>query len=161
MDPRPEDRWPWLRGGLLGLVPLLLPFVWAVEVDSCGHAPRRTEETGLDLVLELDAEAWAVIVPVLLIAIGTPRLARALLRPGHRLLIHLGGLVASGAALWGAFMVLFFTIFSQRTPRPAGLAFLLTFVGAAVDAVVRTTLAARTLLLARRAGPPPPPGASG
>ncbi len=147
----PEDRWPWLRGGLLGLVPFLLPFVWVVEINSCSDAPRRTELTGVDVVLRFDAEALAVVLPVLAVAIATPFLAARLAGPGPRLLVQAVGLLASAAALWGASFALFFGLFSQRSLRPAGFASLLCFVGLVVDGVLRFALGGRAWLQARRA----------
>lgn len=153
----PEDRWPALRGGLLGLVPLLAPFVWVVEVDSCGHAPRSSELTGVDVLTRMDADGWAVAAPVLGLVVLTPWLAARLAAPGWRLLVHVVGLIASAFALWGAGMVLLFTIFSQRTPRLAGLVYLAAFLGLVVDAVVRVTWSVQALLHARRPAPGPPP----
>ena len=134
----------------MGLVPLLLPFAWVLELDSCGHSPAvETELTGSSFIAKFDAEAWLIIGTVLALTVLTPFLANLLERPLYRLLTHLLGLVAPGFSAYGAGMLLFFSIFTDRQPRPAGWVFLGLFVLSSLDAVLRVVWSVQEWLASR------------
>lgn len=132
-----SNRWPWLRGGLFGPVPLLLPFIWVLEVNSCGGNTQTTEYTGLELISKFDAEFWALFFPGLAFSVVMPVVAARLIVPVHRLLFHLIG--ALGALFTGylGFMVLFFAIFAQRRAQGVGWLVLALFSAAGLDALLR------------------------
>lgn len=132
-----SNRVPWLRGSLLSFVPVVLPLVWVVELDSCGSSPKSTELTGLELVKKFDVEAWAVVVPALLLAISTPFVARALSGLGQRMAVHVVGLLATAFNVYAALMVMTFSIFTERIFRAAGAAVMTAFVASFGDAIWR------------------------
>ena len=132
-----SNRVPWLRGSLLSFVPVVLPLVWVVEVDSCGSSPKSTELTGLELVKKFDLEAWAVVVPAVLIAISAPFVARASSGLGQRMAVHVVGLLATGFSGYAALMVMTFTIFSERVFRAPGAAVMTAFIASFGDALWR------------------------
>lgn len=134
----------------MGFVTLLMPFVWVLDVDSCGHAPVATEFTGLELVKKLDVDAWALVLPVLLVCVATPLLAVRLAHPVARLVTHLVGLVAAGFGAYAAVMVLFFTVFTHRTARGVGWLVLSLFAGSLLDALLRVAWAVQEWLAQRR-----------
>lgn len=145
-----SSRQPFVRAGLMGLVPLLLPFVWVLELDSCGHAPVATQLTGLELVGKFNGDAWAITIPALLLCVGTPFLAARLAAPGWRLVVHLAGLVAAGFSAYAAAIVMFFTIFSSRSARGVGWLVVALFVGSLLDALLRVFWSVRELVVHRR-----------
>ncbi|MBL8915140.1 MAG: hypothetical protein JNM17_30830 [Archangium sp.] len=132
-----SNRRPWLRGGLFGPVPLLLPLVWVVELNSCGGSTQTTEFSGLELLAKFDAEFWALFLPFLSISIAMPLFAARLIVPLHRMLFHVIGFVAALFTGYLAFMVLFFAIFTERRAQGAGWLVLALFTGACVDALYR------------------------
>ena len=146
-----STRQPWVRTGLMGLVPLLLPFVWVLELDSCGHAPVQTELTGTMVIGKFELEGWAVALPVLLVLVLTPYLAARVAKPGLRVLVHVLGLIAALFAAWGAFFVMLFAIFSERVFYGVGWVVLGSFVGSIVDAVLRVIWSTLEWLRARAA----------
>lgn len=140
----------------MGLLPFLLPFVWLLEVDSCGGSVPRTEEiTGSMIVGKFDLEGWMVIVPTVLVALLTPFLAPRVKRLGLRLLVHVAGFVAVSLMAYGAFFAMFFTIFSTREAQGVGWIVLAVFVGLLIEALARLGLGLSELLAARRAPSPP------
>lgn len=144
-----STRQPWVRTGLMGLVPLLLPFVWVLELDSCGHAPVQTELTGTMVIGKFELEGWAVALPVLLVLVLTPYLAARVAKLGLRVLVHVLGLIAALFAAWGAFFVMLFTIFSERAFYGVGWVVLGSFVGSILDAVLRVIWSTQEWLRAR------------
>ncbi len=137
----------------MGFVPLLLPFVWVLELDSCGHAPVETPLTGFELTSKLGLDTWAVIVPVLLITVLTPFIARLFVRPLFRFLTHVVGLLATGFSGYAAFIVLLFTIFTDRMPRGFGWVIIALFVLSFLDAVLRVVWSVQEWVAARRQAP--------
>lgn len=134
----------------MGLVPLLLPFVWVLDLDSCGHqAPVATELTGTMVVGKFELEGWAVVVPVLLVVLLTPYLAPRVTRLGLRVLVHVLGLLAALFAAYGAFFAMLFAIFSERTFYGVGWIVVASFVGSIVDAVLRVIWSTQEWLRSR------------
>ena len=123
----------------MGLVPLLLPFVWLLEIDSCGSSgiPKTTEITGSMIVGTFDVEGWLLIVPVLLVVLLTPFLAPRVQRLGWRVVVHVVGFVGAALAAYGAFFAMFFTIFYTREARGVGWIVIALFLGSLVDALLR------------------------
>jgi hypothetical protein len=122
----------------MGLVPFLLPFVWLLELDSCGHpVPQTTEVTGSMIVGKFDLEGWLVIVPVLLVVLLTPFIAPRVANLGWRVLVHVLGFVATAFAAYGAFFAMFFTIFSTREAKGVGWIVIALFSGSVIDALLR------------------------
>ena len=122
----------------MGLVPLLLPFVWVLEVDSCGHAvPFEQELTGATVVGKFEVDGWMVAVPVLLLVVLIPFVAPRVQRLGLRVWLNALGVLATLFAAWSAFLVMLFTIFSERTPKGAGWLVIAAFTGSIVDAALR------------------------
>lgn len=149
-------RHPWVRTGLMGLVPLLLPFVWVLDLDSCGHpVPVVTELTGTMVMGKFELEGWAVVVPVLLVVLLTPWLAPRVPRLGLglRVLVHVLGLLAALLAAYGAFFAMLFAIFSERTFSGVGWIVVGSFVGSIVDAVLRVIWSTQEWLRARAPAP--------
>lgn len=145
-----STRHPWVRSGLLGLVPLLLPFVWVLETDSCGNKlPTETEVTGTMVIGRFELQGWLVIVPVLVMVLLTPFAANTLERVGLRVLVHLLGLAGTLLAGWGAFFAMFFTIFSEREARGVGWLVVACFAGSLLDALLRVVWSTREWLKAR------------
>lgn len=121
----------------MGLVPLFLPFVWAVELNSCASVPTETEFTGLELVAKFDAEFWALFLPALALCIAMPLIAARLIVPVHRMLFQIIGLLATLLTTHLAVMLMFFTIFAERRAQGAGWVVLALFFGALADALFR------------------------
>lgn len=136
----------------MGLVPLLLPLVWVLEVDSCGGSvPTEKEITGTMVVGKFELEGWAVIIPVVLAVVLTPFIAPRIEKLGWRVLVHVVGLAAALFAGWGAFFAMFFTIFSSRTAKGAGWLVLAAFVASLLDALLRAAWSTQEWLAARAA----------
>lgn len=147
-----STRHPWVRTGLMGLVPLLLPFVWLLELDSCGHqVPLATELTGVMVVGKLELQGWMLVVPVLLLVLLPPYFASRIPRLGWRVLLHAVALLAALVAAWGAFMVMFFTLFTEREPRGVGWVVVAAFAGSVLDASLRVGWSTQEWVRARRA----------
>lgn len=133
-----SSRRPWIRTGLMGLVPFLLPFVWLLEIDSCGHpVPTTMEITGSMIVGKFDVEGWLVIVPVLLVVLLTPFFAARVPSLGYRVLMHLAGFLGAALAAYGALFAMFFTIFSTREAKGVGWIVIALFLGSVGDAIAR------------------------
>ncbi|MDP3154637.1 MAG: hypothetical protein Q8N23_18305 [Archangium sp.] len=148
-EPRSTRR-PWIRSGLMGLVPLLLPFVWVLELDACGHAvPLEKELTGLMVFGRFDVEGWLLVAAVMLAALITPYLAAKVSQLGSRVWLHVVGLVAAGLAGYVAFFGMFFTLFADRVVRGVGWVVLAAFALSFVDAVVRVVWSTQEWLRAR------------
>jgi hypothetical protein len=134
----------------MGLVPLLLPFVWVLELDSCGHpVPLETELTGVTVMGKFEVEGWMVVVPVLLVVVLIPFLAPRVQRLGARVLLHALGVLATLFAGWGAVLAMLFTIFTDRTPRGLGWVVLGAFAASIVDAGLRFVWSLQEWLRAR------------
>ena len=135
----------------MGLVPLLLPFVWVLELESCGHAvPIEKEITGLMMFGRFDVEGWLLVASVMLVALITPFLAMKLSHLGYRVWIHVAGLIAAGFAGYGALFGMFFALFADRVVRGVGWLVLACFLGSFVDAVVRVVWSTQEWLRARK-----------
>ena len=141
---------PWLRGALVSVTPLLLPFVWVLELDSCGGQTVQNELTGFTLFSKFELEFEALLFVVLAVMVLTPFAANRLARAGHRVWVHLLGLVASGFAAWLMGLVLFFVIFRERVLRLPGGVVLALFGGALLDGVVRFGASVREWWATRR-----------
>ncbi len=136
-EPR-SARVPWVRASLMGLWPLLLPFVWVLELDSCGHPiPLETELTGRMVLGKFELEAWMLAVPILLLVVLTPYLARWVQRLGLRVWVHVLGFIAAAFAAYLGFFAMFFTLFSDRRPWGMGWVVMGTFVDSFLDALLR------------------------
>lgn len=138
-----STRLPWLRAGLLGPLPLLLPFAWVLDASSCGSPGGtvvQTQMTGLQLLAQFDLPATAVMVPILLVSLLSPWLARRVLTPARRAWVHVLGLVAASLAASGSWFALFFTIFSTRDVLPAGVTVMGLFAAGVLDALARLVL---------------------
>lgn len=146
-----SNRRPYLRGGLFGPVPLLLPLVWVLELNSCGGSTQTTEYTGLEVIAKFDAEFWAVFVPVLTISIAMPLIATKLIVPLHRMVFHGLGALAAIASAYLAFLVMFFAIFSERRAQGAGWVVLSLFTAAAIESLVRLWFAISEWRASRKA----------
>ena len=145
----------------MGLIPLLLPFVWVLDLDSCGHpVPLATELTGVMVMGKFELDAWMVVVPVLVLVVLAPYVATKIPRLGWRVLLHSLSLLAAGFAAWGAFMSMLFTIFSEREPRGAGWVVLGAFAGSMLDASLRLVWSTQEWVQARRAEKLSPPASS-
>lgn len=134
----------------MGLVMFLLPFVWVLEVESCGQSvPKETQITGSMVVGKLDLEAWMYVLPVALVVLLTPFITPRVPRLGVRVLINVLGLVAAGLAGWGGFLIMFFTIFSERLVQGVGWLVLGAFAGSILDALLRLIWSIQEWLRAR------------
>ncbi len=134
----------------MGLVPLLLPFVWVLELDSCGQPiPVATELTGTMVMGKFELEGWAVVIPVLLVVVLTPFIAARVSLLGWRVLIHVLGLAASLFAGWGALLATLFSIFTERMFHGAGWVVIASFVGSIIDALLRVVWSLREWMRGR------------
>lgn len=116
---------------------VLTPFVWIVDVSSCGgNGPVEKELTGLALAGKGDVEFTLWTVAALVLCVALPFVA-VKLRAGHEVWLQLLGVAATGMFVWLASFMMFFTIFSERSPRPAGVLALLTLAAMAGDALLR------------------------
>lgn len=139
----------------MALWPLLIPFVWVLEIDSCGNRPPiQNELTGKVVLGALEVEAWLIVVPVLLVLILTPFIANRLRRLGARVWVHLLGFAAALFSGWAAGFAMFFTIFREREARGAGWLVLAAFFGAVLDALWRLGSSFAEWRRARRAPDP-------
>ena len=138
-----SSRQPFVRAGLMGLVPLLLPFVWILELDSCGHAPTETPITGLELVDKLHGDVWAIFLPAVLVCVVTPFVALRLVAPLGRMLVHVLGLLAALLTGYAAGFVMFFSLFTNRTARGVGWLVIALFVASVIDAALRVVWSVR------------------
>jgi hypothetical protein len=122
----------------MGLVPLLLPFVWVLELDSCGHdVPLEKEITGTMIVGRFEVDAWLVVVPVVLLVILTPFFAAKVPKLGWRVVLHGAGFLATLFAGYGAFFAMFFALFVERVPRASGWVVLSAFIASIIDGLLR------------------------
>jgi uncharacterized membrane protein len=87
---------------------------------------------------------------VLLVVVLTPFLAPRISKLGLRVWLHVLGLVAAAFAAWGAFLVIFFTIFTERQPRGVGWVVLAAFAGSIVDALLRVVWSTQEWARARK-----------
>lgn len=150
--PGASRRYPWARGGLYGVIAALSPFAWVLEVDGCAPvAPTQEELSGVALLAKVDPEGWAIVAPVLAVALLAPWLATKL-TAGWAALLQGLGLAATGFVAYVAWFVLFFALFSDRLLRAAGWAVAATVVLTLLEALARTVLALREWWAGRRAG---------
>ena len=135
---RRSVRYPWARGGLSGLLLLLTPFVWVVDVSSCGgNGPVQTELTGLALMGKFDLEWTSWVLLTMFFTVLTPFVAMKVARAGWEIFVHLLGFVATGFFVWLGNMTMFFTIFTDRSPRAAGVLVIITLLSLILDAGAR------------------------
>ena len=120
----------------MGLVVPLLPLVWVVEVGSCGQGAPE-EITGTKIASTIDVEGWLMSAPVLRVLALIPFLAPLIQRLGLRVWVHVLGLVAAAMAGWGGMVIMFFSIFSERTPTLVGLLVLAVFAALIIEALLR------------------------
>ncbi len=147
--PRPWSlRFPALRGLGVLIISLLLPFEWVVEVDGCNQAPEVKRFTGAQLAGHFEADVAPWVVLALAVMVAMPLLA-ARLRPRWAMVAHLLGAAATGFSAWVAWIAVFFTLFAERTLRPAGLAGVVVVVLCVVDGAARPVLAVREWWKAR------------
>lgn len=148
-EPRSTRR-PGIRSGLMGLVSLLLPFVWVMELDSCGHAvPLEKEITGLMVFGRFDVEGWLLVASVLLVMLGTPFVAAKISQLGYRVWLQVTGLLAAGLAGYVALFGMFFALFADRVVKGVGWLVIAAFVGSFIDAVLRVVWSTQEWLRAR------------
>lgn len=134
----------------MGLVPLLLPFVWVLELDSCGHAvPLEKEITGLMVFGRFDVEGWLLLAAVMLVSVSPPFLAAKISHLGHRVWLHVAGLVAAAVAGYLSLFGIFFALFADRVVRGVGWLVLAAFAVSLVDAVLRVVWSTQEWLRAR------------
>lgn len=151
MTTRRSARYPWARGGLSGLILLLTPFVWIVDVSSCGgQGPVATEITGLVLLGRFDVVLTSWLVGCWALAVATPFVANRVQRAGAEVWVQLLGLVATGLFSYVGMFGMFFTIFSDRTPRLAGVGVISVFAAMGLDAVTRVGFSVQQWWRARR-----------
>lgn len=131
-----SNRRPWVRSGLMGVVVPLLPLVWVVEVGSCGQGVPE-EVTGTKIASTIGVEGWLMSAPVLLVLALIPFLAPLIQRLGIRVWVHVLGLIAAGLTGWSGAVIMFFTIFAERTPTLVGLVVLAVFAALFIDALLR------------------------
>ncbi|MGV3624744.1 MAG: hypothetical protein ACO1OB_28245 [Archangium sp.] len=135
---RRSVRYPAVRGGLSGLLMLLAPFVWVVDVSSCGgNGPVERELTGLALMGKFDLEWTAWVLAAMTVTVVIPFIAVRIQRPGREVGLQLLGLVATVFFAWLGQMTMFFAIFSERVPRIAGVVVMGSFVAMISDAIAR------------------------
>ncbi|MFO0598200.1 MAG: hypothetical protein U0228_23050 [Myxococcaceae bacterium] len=153
---RTSERLPGVRGGLFGLIALLAPFTWVLEVESCaGKPPVETEYTGTQLFAKFDADAWWVLIPTLVLCVLAPFVAREIARPALKLTVHVTGLLASAFGVWFGAMLLTFAIFSERKPHKVGWLVTVLLVGVVLDALLRLGWSVREWLQSRAAAAAP------
>lgn len=138
MPTRRSVRYPWARGGLSGLLMLLAPFVWVVDVNSCGgNGPVQTELTGLALMGKFDLEWTAWVLLTMAFTVLTPFMAMKVTRAAWEISVHVLGFVATGFFVWLGHMTMFFTIFTDRSPYGAGVVVIITLLALIADAGAR------------------------
>lgn len=151
--PATSRRYPWARGGLYGVIAALAPFAWVLEIDGCGRvAPEETELSGVALLGKMELEGWAIVLPVLAVALLAPWVATKL-TAGWAALVQTLGLVATGFVAYVAWFVLFFALFSERVLRAAGWLVAATVVLTLLEALGRTGHAVREWWASRRVAP--------
>lgn len=139
-----STRLPWLRGGLTALVLPLLPLIWVSEASSCGGGPITHKDiTGLEVLGHVDGEGWLVLINAFLISGLMPPLARFTKSLGGRMGLHLLGLAAAVLSLLAMDFTMTFSIFTDRTLRPGGLAVSLLLGAGVLDALARFVLSIR------------------
>lgn len=138
MTTRRSVRYPWARGGLSGLLMLLTPFVWVVDVSSCGgNGPVQTELTGLALLGKFDLEWTSLVLLSMAFTVLTPFMALKVTRAAWESCVHVLGLVATGFFVWLGHMTMFFTLFTDRSPYGVGVLVLAVLLALLIDAGAR------------------------
>lgn len=152
MSTRRSARYPAVRGGLSGLLSLLMPFVWVVDVSSCGgDGPVQRELSGLALLGRFELRWTALVLLTVVVSAVTPFIAARVTKAARELWVHVLGLVATGFFAWLGHMTMFFTIFSERDLRGAGVLVLVVLASMVADAVARVGFSARQWWASRRA----------
>lgn len=146
-------RLPALRGGLTGLVLLLLPLPWVTE-SGCGDLPTQTTFTGLDLGAKMEGELAVMLAVGLVLSVGLPLVIPRLTGVGARVVLGLAGLGGSLAAAFVGVLVPTFAVFHRRSLEPAGMLGVALFVSLPLDALVRLALELRAWWRGRPARPP-------
>jgi hypothetical protein len=138
--PPRSARWPWARGGLSGIIAMLLPFTWVIDLDGC-TASIEGRRTGFDLLRDLpfDALDLVLVVFLLTLAIAAPRWAGLAERSSTRLGVHIAGLAATAALAFEGLSLLFGRV-EVRAIQPAGYLVLASLLGCFVDAIARVVL---------------------
>jgi hypothetical protein len=142
--PTPRSaRWPWTRASLSGVIGVLLPFTWVVQLDGCTQTLGRSS-TGIDLLREvqLGLPDLALVLALFALVIAGARWAGMIRQAPPRLGLHVLSLIATGAL---AFRGLSLVFGEQviRTLQPAGYLVITALVACVVDAVVRVVLGAQ------------------
>jgi hypothetical protein len=133
-------RLPWTRAGTSGVVALMLPFTWVLQLDGCtetvvGHA------TGYDLLSELHFTTpdLALAIALFFLAVFAPRAAWYAGKPRARLGVHLAGLGATTILVArGVSLVLGTT--EVRAIQPAGAIVVVALAVAFLDAIARLAM---------------------
>lgn len=141
-------RWPALRGLGVLIISLLLPFEWVVEIDGCNPSPEVKHFTGAQLAGHFDSNVTPWVVLALAVMVAMPLLATRL-RPRWAMVAQVLGAAATGFSAYVAWIAVFFTLFAERTLRPAGLAGVAVVVLCVLDGSARPVLAVREWWKAR------------
>jgi hypothetical protein len=134
---RRSAQWPWARAGLSGLVAMLLPFTWVLQIDGCTQTLEGTR-TGVDLLRSLYLEPldlWLALV-LLAFVVFAPRWAAMIPHASTRLVLHVAGLVSTAALAFEGLSLLF-GAGEIRTLQPAGYLVLLALLASCFDAALR------------------------
>lgn len=135
---RRSVRYPWARGGLSGLLMLLAPFVWVVDVSSCGgNGPVQTELTGLVLMGKFDLDWTVSVLLTMAFSVLTPFVAIKVANAVGEIFVHVVGVIATVFFAWLGHMTMFFTIFTDRSPYGAGIVVIITLLALIIDAFAR------------------------
>jgi len=132
-----SGRWPWTRAGLSGVVALMVPFTWVLQIDGCTEMVEG-RATGYDLLRDLDF-TWpdaALAAVLFVVAILTPKAAAFAETKRGRVWIHVAGLVATAVLVARGISLVTGTT-QIRSVQPAGIIVLLALLGAFADAVAR------------------------
>ncbi|PZR05392.1 MAG: hypothetical protein DI536_32495 [Archangium gephyra] len=117
---------------------LLTPFVWVVDVSSCGgNGPVQTELTGLALLGKFDLEWTSLVLLSMAFTVLTPFMALKVTRAAWESCVHVLGLVATGFFVWLGHMTMFFTLFTDRSPYGVGVLVLALLLALLIDAGAR------------------------
>lgn len=122
---------------------LLTPFIWVVDVSSCGSGPVQTELTGLALLGRFDLEWTALVLVTMAFCVVTPFAAAKVTRAAWEIWVHVLGLIATGFFVWLGHMTMFFTIFNDRSPRAVGVLVMIILFSMISDALARLVLSVK------------------
>jgi hypothetical protein len=130
-------RWPWTRTSLSGVIALMLPFTWVLQIDGCSETVEG-RATGYDLLADLHFTAPDLTLALVLfvVALFAPRAAWVAGGPKPRLWVHAAGLFATAILVARGISLVIGTT-QIRSVQPAGLVVLVALVTAFVDAIAR------------------------